>query len=74
MEKKNPASATIELGKKPLKKVNKGLLEKWTMKRINLLLAYGKHVKILRWNSATNENNRLDWYEQGNEKFISSGG
>ena len=46
--------------------------KKSTTKRISLMWAYGKHLKIKRWQPATNENNWLDWDQQGDEKLNSS--
>ena len=48
--------------------------KKSTTKRTSLLWAYGTHLKIMRLNPATNENYRLDGYEQGDEKVISPRG
>ena len=74
MEKKMPAPATKELEKASLGEGSNGVVGKPTTKRVSLLWAYRKHLEIMRWNSATNENNILDWYEQGDEKLISPGG
>ena len=38
-----------------------GVVGKPTTKRVSLLWAYEKNPKIMRWNSATNGNNGLDW-------------
>jgi hypothetical protein len=41
-------STTIEFGKPPYKEGLNGVVGKSTTKRISLLWAYGKHLKIMR--------------------------
>jgi hypothetical protein len=48
MEKNMETSPTIEFEKHPYNESMKGVVGKSTMKRISLLWAYGKHLKIMR--------------------------